>query len=168
MALSGTQRHSTTRRSREIVISTHLMREALRDLCEICARSVRDLCEMVIGTHRGEQGSLLERAQMCPTQRGPRDWPNGAIGAEATLDLEELHGLLGERAEVAVDLESPCACGEGRTRRRGEHLHARHVAPAVLESPCTEEDVEALLQEDDRLPPGVPNHKGRFDEISDR
>jgi hypothetical protein len=144
------------------------MREALRDLCEICARSVRDLCEMVIGTHRGEQGSLLERAQMCPTQRGPRDWPNGAIGAEATLDLEELHGLLGERAEVAVDLESPCACGEGRTRRRGEHLHARHVAPAVLESPCTEEDVEALLQEDDRLPPGVPNHKGRFDEISDR
>ena len=38
MALSGTQRHSTTRRSREIVISTHLMREALRDLCEICAR----------------------------------------------------------------------------------------------------------------------------------
>ena len=105
---------------------------------------------------------------MCPTQRGPRDWPNGSIGAEATLDLEELHGLLGERAEVAVDLESPCACGEGRTRRRGEHLHARHVAPAALESPCTEEDVEALLQEDDRLPPGVPNHKGRFDEISDR
>ena len=37
--------------------------------------------------------------------------PNGSIGAEATLDLEELYCLLGERAEVAVDLESPCTCG---------------------------------------------------------
>ena len=118
--------------------------------------------------------------------------PNGSIGAEATLDLEELHCLLGERAEVAVDHESPCTCGEGRKRRRGEHLHAEvavdHESPCTcgegrkrrrgehlhaevavdLESPCTEEDVEALLQEDDRLTPGVPNQKGRFDEISDR
>ena len=92
--------------------------------------------------------------------------PNGSIGAEATLDLEELHCLLGERAEVAVDHESPCTCGEGRKRRRGEHLHAEVAVD--LESPCTEEDVEALLQEDDRLTPGVPNQKGRFDEISDR
>jgi hypothetical protein len=49
---------------------------------------------------------------MCPTQRGPRDWPNCAIRAEATFDLEELNRLLGEGAEVAVDLESRRTCGE--------------------------------------------------------
>ena len=93
-ALNGTQRHSTTRSaSARSVRDCHLhapdeggIQRSVRDLCEICARSVRDLCEIVISTHRGEQRSLLERAQMCPTQRGPRDRPNGSIGAEATPD----------------------------------------------------------------------------------
>ena len=42
------------------------------------------------------------------------------------------------------------------------------LACSDLESRRTEEDVEALLQEDDRLSPGVPNHQWSFDEIFDR
>jgi len=36
-------------------------------------------------------------------QRLPRDLAHVAIGAQAALDLEELDGLLRERAKVAID-----------------------------------------------------------------
>ena len=39
--------------------------------------------------------------------------------------------------QPSFDCQPRPTCGEGRMRRRGEHLHARHVAPAELRLPAT-------------------------------
>jgi len=65
---------------------------------------VGDEVDLVVeAAHDAEERVVLEPAHVCLPQRLPGDLAHVAIGAQAALDLEELDGLLRERAEVAID-----------------------------------------------------------------